>query len=129
MALNLNCNHKDAAENYGDSDCPYLTASFVFAGLSMMLNIRLAYSSAPYALIRYKLPENLFSVFVRRMASALELWCLPSMLLGNILDTGSKLLFTNEVITDDSDGKKLKQWTIIIPSIFTMWSDFITYVT
>ncbi|XP_955324.1 Theileria-specific integral membrane protein, putative [Theileria annulata] len=136
MALNLNCNHKDAAENYGDSDCPYLTASFVFAGLSMMLNIRLAYSSAPYALIRYKLPENLFSVFVRRMASALELWCLPSMLLGNILDTGSKLLFKyygdKLKLGDYGDGenksKQLKQWTIIYPSIFTMWSDFITYV-
>uniref|UniRef100_A0A3B0MHH5 Theileria-specific sub-telomeric protein, putative n=1 Tax=Theileria annulata TaxID=5874 RepID=A0A3B0MHH5_THEAN len=131
----LNCTHVDAALNFTGDDCPFLTASFVFAGLSMMLNIRLAYSSAPYALIRYKLPENLFSVFVRRMASALELWCLPSMFLGNILDTGSKLLFKykgTELQLGDYGGndksKKLKQWSIVWPSIFTMWSDFITYV-
>ncbi|XP_952971.1 Tpr-related protein family member, putative [Theileria annulata] len=140
----LNCCETDATNNF--EGCPLLTASFVFAGLSMMLNIRLAYSSAPYALIRFKLPENLFSVFVRRMASALELWCLPSMLLGNILDTGSKLLFKHygtalKIPTGTADGvpndfngqeqttksKSLKLWSIIIPSIVTMWSDFITY--
>ncbi|XP_953909.1 Tpr-related protein family member, putative [Theileria annulata] len=75
----------------GVSDCPLLMAAYILAGLAMMLNIRLSYSSAPYALIRFKLPENLFSVFVRRMASALELWCLPSMLLGNIMDLIQKL--------------------------------------
>ncbi|XP_955320.1 Theileria-specific integral membrane protein, putative [Theileria annulata] len=134
--MELGCTHTDAALNFTGDDCPYLTASFVFAGLSMMLNIRLAYSSAPYALIRYKLPENLFSVFVRRMASALELWCLPSMLLGNILDNGVKILFKyygdklklGDYGDSENKSKQLKQWTIIYPSIFTMWSDFITYV-
>uniref|UniRef100_A0A3B0MS22 Theileria-specific sub-telomeric protein, putative n=1 Tax=Theileria annulata TaxID=5874 RepID=A0A3B0MS22_THEAN len=60
--------------------------AYMFAGLAMMLNIRLSYSAAPYALLRFKLPENLFSVFVRTTSSALELWCLPSMLLGNIME-------------------------------------------
>ncbi|XP_951979.1 Tpr-related protein family member, putative [Theileria annulata] len=73
-------------------NCGLLMAAYILAGLAMMLNIRLSYSSAPYALIRFQLPENLFSVFVRRMASALELWCLPSMLLGNIIDLLQKLV-------------------------------------
>ncbi|XP_953120.1 Tpr-related protein family member, putative [Theileria annulata] len=80
----------------GDIDtCEILNAAYILAGLAMMLNIRLSYSSAPYALIRFRLPENLFSVFVRRMASALELWCLPSMLLGNIIDLAQKAVFDN----------------------------------
>uniref|UniRef100_A0A3B0MXA8 Theileria-specific sub-telomeric protein, putative n=1 Tax=Theileria annulata TaxID=5874 RepID=A0A3B0MXA8_THEAN len=62
------------------------TVAYMFAGLAMMLNIRLSYSAAPYALLRFKLPENLFSVFVRTTSSALELWCIPSMLLGNIME-------------------------------------------
>uniref|UniRef100_A0A3B0MLH7 Theileria-specific sub-telomeric protein, putative n=1 Tax=Theileria annulata TaxID=5874 RepID=A0A3B0MLH7_THEAN len=74
----------------GQDKCQLLMAAYILAGLAMMLNIRLSYSSAPYALIRFKLPENLFSVFVRRMASALELWCLPSMLLGNIVELALK---------------------------------------
>ncbi|XP_953236.1 Tpr-related protein family member, putative [Theileria annulata] len=61
-------------------------AAYMFAGLAMMLNIRLSYSAAPYALLRFKLPENLFSVFVRTTSSALELWCIPSMLMGNIME-------------------------------------------
>uniref|UniRef100_A0A3B0N1V1 Theileria-specific sub-telomeric protein, putative n=1 Tax=Theileria annulata TaxID=5874 RepID=A0A3B0N1V1_THEAN len=60
--------------------------AYMFAGLAMMLNIRLSYSAAPFALLRFKLPENLFSVFVRTTSSALELWCLPSMLLGNVME-------------------------------------------
>ncbi|XP_953771.1 Tpr-related protein family member, putative [Theileria annulata] len=83
------CSAKQAG--VGVADCELLIISYIFAGLAMMLNIRLSYSSAPYALIRFKLPENLFSVFVRRIASALELWCLPSMLLGNIIDLIQKL--------------------------------------
>uniref|UniRef100_A0A3B0N1I1 Theileria-specific sub-telomeric protein, putative n=1 Tax=Theileria annulata TaxID=5874 RepID=A0A3B0N1I1_THEAN len=67
--------------------------TYIFAGLSMMLNIRLCYSAAPYALLRFKLPENLFSIFVRKMASALELWCLPSMFLGNFIDLLDKHVF------------------------------------
>ncbi|XP_953623.1 Tpr-related protein family member, putative [Theileria annulata] len=82
---------KEASENYSGDACGLLMSAYVLAGLAMMLNIRLSYSSAPYALIRFRLPENLFSVFVRRMASALELWCLPSMLLGNIMDLIQKL--------------------------------------
>ncbi|XP_953880.1 Tpr-related protein family member, putative [Theileria annulata] len=84
------CGSANKQAGGGTEDCPYLMAAYVFAGLAMMLNIRLSYSSAPYALIRFRLPENLFSVFVRRMASALELWCLPSMLLGNIMEYGLK---------------------------------------
>ncbi|XP_953967.1 Tpr-related protein family member, putative [Theileria annulata] len=61
-------------------------AAYMFAGLAMMLNIRLSYSAAPFALLRFKLPENLFSVFVRTTSSALELWCIPSMLIGNIME-------------------------------------------
>ncbi|XP_953933.1 Tpr-related protein family member, putative [Theileria annulata] len=82
----------------GQDSCGLLIAAYVLAGLAMMLNIRLSYSSAPYALIRFRLPENLFSVFVRRMASALELWCLPSMLLGNIMDLFQKGCYNNVVL-------------------------------
>ncbi|XP_952980.1 Tpr-related protein family member, putative [Theileria annulata] len=93
MAPCLVCNSaKEACENYTGDACSLLVSAYILAGLAMMLNIRLSYSSAPYALIRFKLPENLFSVFVRRMASALELWCLPSMLLGNIVDLLQKLV-------------------------------------
>ncbi|XP_953932.1 Tpr-related protein family member, putative [Theileria annulata] len=73
--------------NYHQSEEATLNIfAYMFAGLAMMLNIRLSYSAAPYALLRFKLPENLFSVFVRTTSSALELWCLPSMLLGNIME-------------------------------------------
>uniref|UniRef100_A0A3B0MGA0 Theileria-specific sub-telomeric protein, putative n=1 Tax=Theileria annulata TaxID=5874 RepID=A0A3B0MGA0_THEAN len=70
----------------GFNDGDLQIAAYMFAGLAMMLNIRLSYSAAPFALLRFKLPENLFSVFVRTTSSALELWCLPSMLLGNIME-------------------------------------------
>uniref|UniRef100_A0A3B0ML40 Tpr-related protein family member, putative n=1 Tax=Theileria annulata TaxID=5874 RepID=A0A3B0ML40_THEAN len=86
------CNSEtEASKNYSGDACGLLMSAYILAGLAMMLNIRLSYSSAPFALIRFRLPENLFSVFVRRMASALELWCLPSMLLGNIMDLIQKL--------------------------------------
>uniref|UniRef100_A0A3B0MRR4 Theileria-specific sub-telomeric protein, putative n=1 Tax=Theileria annulata TaxID=5874 RepID=A0A3B0MRR4_THEAN len=96
-------------------DCKLLQAAYILAGLSMMLNIRLAYSSAPYALIRFRLPENLFSVFVRRMASALELWCLPSMLLGNIMDYGLKGYYQIKEYKSDFGNKfnlKTKEYGI-----------------
>ncbi|XP_953770.1 Tpr-related protein family member, putative [Theileria annulata] len=73
-------------------DDPIKIVNYTFAGLSMMLNIRLVYSASPYALLRFKLPENLFSVFVRVMASSLELWCLPSMVIGNIMDVVDKYI-------------------------------------
>ncbi|XP_953749.1 Tpr-related protein family member, putative [Theileria annulata] len=73
-------------------DDPIKIVNYTFAGLAMMLNIRLVYSASPYALMRFKLPENLFSVFVRVMASALELWCLPSMVIGNIIDIFDKYI-------------------------------------
>ncbi|XP_953926.1 Tpr-related protein family member, putative [Theileria annulata] len=92
-------NCKEHAGEFGADSCGILNSAYVLAGLAMMLNIRLSYSSAPYALIRFKLPENLFSVFVRRMASALELWCLPSMLLGNIMDLIQKGLYNNFFLT------------------------------
>ncbi|XP_953072.1 Tpr-related protein family member, putative [Theileria annulata] len=69
-----------------DGDGPLQIVAYMFAGLAMMLNIRLSYSAAPFALLRFKLPENLFSVFVRTTSSALELWCIPSMLIGNIME-------------------------------------------
>uniref|UniRef100_A0A3B0MXY5 Theileria-specific sub-telomeric protein, putative n=1 Tax=Theileria annulata TaxID=5874 RepID=A0A3B0MXY5_THEAN len=94
----------DKQSGIGVSDCPYLNSAYVFAGLAMMLNIRLSYSSAPYALIRFRLPENLFSVFVRRMASALELWCLPSMLLGNIVEYSLKGYYKHHGYTQDWDN-------------------------
>uniref|UniRef100_A0A3B0N4W7 Theileria-specific sub-telomeric protein, putative n=1 Tax=Theileria annulata TaxID=5874 RepID=A0A3B0N4W7_THEAN len=80
--------------DFGVDQCELLISSYALAGLAMMLNIRLSYSSAPYALIRFRLPENLFSIFVRRMASALELWCLPSMLLGNFIDLVQKAVYS-----------------------------------
>ncbi|XP_953632.1 Tpr-related protein family member, putative [Theileria annulata] len=95
-------------------------SAYILAGLAMMLNIRLSYSSAPYALIRFQLPENLFSVFVRRMASALELWCLPSMLLGNLMDIIRKHAFT--------DNKKKEAWGYHWQSIFWSWANFLTFV-
>uniref|UniRef100_A0A3B0MYQ5 Theileria-specific sub-telomeric protein, putative n=1 Tax=Theileria annulata TaxID=5874 RepID=A0A3B0MYQ5_THEAN len=115
--------------------CPLLIAAYVLAGLAMMLNIRLSYSSAPYALIRFKLPENLFSVFVRRMASALELWCLPSMLLGNIWDVYYKKQIYNTSKEDKNKNAEEKAKDrlskfryIIIPSIISQWLNFLTYV-
>ncbi|XP_953968.1 Tpr-related protein family member, putative [Theileria annulata] len=92
----------------GQDQCTLLIVAYVLAGLAMMLNIRLSYSSAPYALIRFKLPENLFSVFVRRMASALELWCLPSMLLGNIMDYGLKGYYYGRYTQDFGNNGNLK---------------------
>uniref|UniRef100_A0A3B0MN96 Tpr-related protein family member, putative n=1 Tax=Theileria annulata TaxID=5874 RepID=A0A3B0MN96_THEAN len=94
-------------------------AAYMFAGLSMMLNIRLVYSAAPYALLRFKLPENLFSVFVRIMAGSLELWCLPSMTLGNILDFIRK---------QGKLGDDTKKWLIDYQSIFWSWANFFTFV-
>uniref|UniRef100_A0A3B0MMT8 Uncharacterized protein n=1 Tax=Theileria annulata TaxID=5874 RepID=A0A3B0MMT8_THEAN len=87
---------KEASKNFDGDACSLLMAAYILAGLAMMLNIRLSYSSAPYALIRFKLHENLFSVFVRRMASALELWCLPSMALGNLIEIGLKVYYKIE---------------------------------
>ncbi|XP_953681.1 Tpr-related protein family member, putative [Theileria annulata] len=118
----------EASQNYGGKNsCPLLIAAYVLAGLAMMLNIRLSYSSAPYALIRFQLPENLFSVFVRRMASSLELWCLPSMLLGNIMDLGVKGGI-KYIARGDTDKKWWKFGGIIIPSILCQWLNFFTYV-
>ncbi|EAN30757.1 Tpr family protein [Theileria parva strain Muguga] len=88
--------------------------TYIFAGLSMMLNIRLTYSAAPYALLRFKLPENLFSIFVRKMASSLEVWCLPSMLIGNLIeltdkyiDGGHEQSQYSDAIKYDVDGSNL----------------------
>uniref|UniRef100_A0A3B0N7C3 Theileria-specific sub-telomeric protein, putative n=1 Tax=Theileria annulata TaxID=5874 RepID=A0A3B0N7C3_THEAN len=102
--------------DFGVDQCELLISAYALAGLAMMLNIRLSYSSAPYALIRFQLPENLFSVFVRRMASALELWCLPSMLLGNIIDLIQKAVYSygiDEALrlaagTEENAGGKLR---------------------
>uniref|UniRef100_A0A3B0NCU2 Theileria-specific sub-telomeric protein, putative n=1 Tax=Theileria annulata TaxID=5874 RepID=A0A3B0NCU2_THEAN len=94
----------DGQAGVGQDNCTYLNAAFVLAGLAMMLNIRLSYSSAPYALIRFRLPENLFSVFVRRMASALELWCLPSMLLGNLMELALKGYYHSQNYQKDGDN-------------------------
>ncbi|XP_953121.1 Tpr-related protein family member, putative [Theileria annulata] len=80
--------------------------TYIFAGLSMMLNIRLCYSAAPYALLRFKLPENLFSIFVRKMASALELWCLPSMFLGNFIDLLDKHADGGHTLRQYTDAPK-----------------------
>ncbi|XP_953750.1 Tpr-related protein family member, putative [Theileria annulata] len=107
------CPYCDRQASLGVDKCGLLITAYILAGLAMMLNIRLAYSSAPYALIRFRLPENLFSVFVRRMASALELWCLPSMLLGNLMDLIQKLGFypqnlKNAAGGNDSDGLRGK---------------------
>uniref|UniRef100_A0A3B0MK40 Theileria-specific sub-telomeric protein, putative n=1 Tax=Theileria annulata TaxID=5874 RepID=A0A3B0MK40_THEAN len=103
-----------------DPKKPLKTGAYILAGLAMMLNIRLSYSSAPYALIRFQLPENLFSVFVRRMASALELWCLPSMLLGNIMD-----LIRKHAVPDGAKDKK--DWLYHWQSIFWSWCNFLTF--
>ncbi|XP_954818.1 Tpr-related protein family member, putative [Theileria annulata] len=79
--------------------------AYAFAGFAMMLNIRLSYSAAPYALLRFKLPENLFSVFVRIIAGALEIWCLPTIVISNILEQLYKWLKQS----DDADAKLLKE--------------------
>ncbi|XP_953868.1 Tpr-related protein family member, putative [Theileria annulata] len=103
----------------GNDKCGLLISSYVLAGLAMMLNIRLSYSSAPYALIRFMLPENLFSVFVRRIASALELWCLPSMLVGNIIDLllkgiGADEAFRSKAGTGTGDTGKLRELALAL---------------
>uniref|UniRef100_A0A3B0N2B6 Theileria-specific sub-telomeric protein, putative n=1 Tax=Theileria annulata TaxID=5874 RepID=A0A3B0N2B6_THEAN len=111
------CPYCEGQAGVGQDQCGLLNAAFVLAGLAMMLNIRLSYSSAPYALIRFRLPENLFSVFVRRMASALELWCLPSMLLGNIMELALKIYYQIQGYTQDFDNNfnlKPKEPTEII---------------
>uniref|UniRef100_A0A3B0MVI4 Tpr-related protein family member, putative n=1 Tax=Theileria annulata TaxID=5874 RepID=A0A3B0MVI4_THEAN len=98
---------------------PLKPYAFAFAGLAMMLNIRLVYSAAPYALLRFKLPENLFSVFVRVMASSLELWCLPSMTIANVMDFARKRLVGEDNWYD---------WHYHWQSIFWSWSNFLTFV-
>ncbi|XP_953754.1 Tpr-related protein family member, putative [Theileria annulata] len=94
-------------------------SAYIFAGLGMMLNIRLAYSSAPYALIRFRLPENLFSVFVRRMASALELWCLPGFVIVNLMD---------QLRIHAYSGKTEKDWGYNWQSIIVQWLNCLTFV-
>uniref|UniRef100_A0A3B0MYP7 Theileria-specific sub-telomeric protein, putative n=1 Tax=Theileria annulata TaxID=5874 RepID=A0A3B0MYP7_THEAN len=96
-------------------------AAYIFAGLGMMLNIRLAYSSAPYALIRFELPENLFSVFVRRMASALELWCLPGFLIVNVMDL-------IRIHGTGTPPKTEDAWGYNYQSIIVQWLNFLTFV-
>ncbi|XP_955108.1 Tpr-related protein family member, putative [Theileria annulata] len=152
---------KHAGKNAGDDPgmgdgCWLLMSAYILAGLAMMLNIRLSYSSAPYALIRFKLPENLFSVFVRRMASSLELWCLPGFILTDAIDLclkgywhyydynqhynlksdggpdyGNPKHAGNLHISSGSDLKPAREhkfhW-IIIPSIIAQWLNFATYV-
>uniref|UniRef100_A0A3B0MLX1 Theileria-specific sub-telomeric protein, putative n=1 Tax=Theileria annulata TaxID=5874 RepID=A0A3B0MLX1_THEAN len=121
---------KPAEESRGN--CPLLMAAYILAGLAMMLNIRLSYSSAPYALIRFRLPENLFSVFVRRMASSLELWCLPGFIIADAIELAVKLV----IKLCESDGygnytrasKELKFYAIIVPSVVAQWLNFLTYV-
>ncbi|XP_953862.1 Tpr-related protein family member, putative [Theileria annulata] len=111
-------------------NCPLLQVAYILAGLAMMLNIRLSYSSAPYALIRFRLPENLFSVFVRRMASSLELWCLPGFIIVDIMDLAVKLTIKGIGSTGDNSlkSKQLKFNSIILLSIVAQWLNFITYV-
>uniref|UniRef100_A0A3B0MKZ8 Tpr-related protein family member, putative n=1 Tax=Theileria annulata TaxID=5874 RepID=A0A3B0MKZ8_THEAN len=100
-------------------DEPLKKAAYAFAGFAMMLNIRLVYSASPYALLRFKLPENLFSVFVRVMASSLELWCLPSMTIGNIMDYVRKGIAGGP----DSAMETFFRWQ----SIFWSWANFATF--
>ncbi|XP_953913.1 Tpr-related protein family member, putative [Theileria annulata] len=123
-------NCKAAEDDFGN--CPLLMAAYILAGLAMMLNIRLSYSSAPYALIRFQLPENLFSVFVRRMASALELWCLPAFLIADIMELAVKLIIYQLKDSGYGDNslasKTLKFYAIIVPSIVAQWLNFLTYV-
>ncbi|XP_954015.1 Tpr-related protein family member, putative [Theileria annulata] len=121
------CDNKPAENDRGN--CPLLMAAYILAGLAMMLNIRLSYSSAPYALIRFRLPENLFSVFVRRMASSLELWCLPGFIIADTMELAIKLVIGTEFTNwNNLDSKKLKFHWIIIPSIIAQWLNFLTYV-
>uniref|UniRef100_A0A3B0N4I9 Theileria-specific sub-telomeric protein, putative n=1 Tax=Theileria annulata TaxID=5874 RepID=A0A3B0N4I9_THEAN len=119
-------NCKPAEEDRGN--CPLLQAAYILAGLAMMLNIRLSYSSAPYALIRFRLPENLFSVFVRRMASSLEIWCLPGFIIADAIELAVKLVIKDSYKDNTRDSKKLKFNAIIVPSIFAQWLNFLTYV-
>uniref|UniRef100_A0A3B0N1C9 Theileria-specific sub-telomeric protein, putative n=1 Tax=Theileria annulata TaxID=5874 RepID=A0A3B0N1C9_THEAN len=113
-------------------NCSFLMSAYILAGLAMMLNIRLSYSSAPYALIRFQLPENLFSVFVRRMASSLEIWCLPGFIIADAIELAVKLVI--KLCENDGYGnntlksKELKFKWIIVPSIVAQWLNFLTYV-
>ncbi|EAN31308.1 Tpr family protein [Theileria parva strain Muguga] len=131
--------HSDATncpkrKKFGDNPkCPLLMAAFPLAGFAMMLNIRLCYSTAPYALMRFRLPENLFSVFVRRMATSLEIWCLPGFVIGDALD---HIVQAEATIKKDSDSqgtgnpefKRWKLYAIIWPSILAQWLNFLSYV-
>ncbi|XP_953999.1 Tpr-related protein family member, putative [Theileria annulata] len=124
---------KKYEQDHGFSTGDLQTAAYMFAGLAMMLNIRLSYSAAPFALLRFKLPENLFSVFVRTTSSALELWCLPSMTIGNIMEQVYINYFRDKDAgkkdSDVSDGTKVSKWYwIVIPSIITNWLNFLTFV-
>ncbi|XP_952034.1 Tpr-related protein family member, putative [Theileria annulata] len=111
-------------------NCSLLMSAYILAGLAMMLNIRLSYSSAPYALIRFKLPENLFSVFVRRMASSLELWCLPGFIIADSIELAVKLIIKFDTSYGDNSlkSKELKFYAIIVPSVVAQWLNFLTYV-
>ncbi|XP_953910.1 Tpr-related protein family member, putative [Theileria annulata] len=104
------------------------TAAYMFAGLAMMLNIRLSYSAAPYALLRFKLPENLFSVFVRTTSSALELWCIPSMAIGNIMEQVYNYNYMEEDKKKSNATEVKKYGWIVVPSIVTNWLNFLTFV-
>ncbi|EAN30458.1 Tpr family protein [Theileria parva strain Muguga] len=120
--------------------CPILNAAFVFGGFAMMLNIRLCYSTAPYALMRFRLPENLFSVFVRRMATSLELSCLPAFVIADGIENGAKLAVETDIFgktytykkdgdaKEATDNKELKRNTVVYPSIAVQWLNFITYL-
>uniref|UniRef100_A0A3B0MX80 Theileria-specific sub-telomeric protein, putative n=1 Tax=Theileria annulata TaxID=5874 RepID=A0A3B0MX80_THEAN len=122
---------KPADDFGGRGKCPLLMSAYILAGLAMMLNIRLSYSSAPYALIRFGLPENLFSVFVRRMASSLELWCLPGFIIADGMELAVKLVIKFDKSYGGNNSlasKKLKFHAIIVPSIFAQWLNFLTYV-
>ncbi|UKJ88662.1 hypothetical protein MACJ_001906 [Theileria orientalis] len=59
-------------------------AALFFAGLSLLLTMRVGLNGAAFCVKRFQLEEKLFSLYVSRIHSAMELFCLMSVTVGTI---------------------------------------------
>ncbi|BAM40901.1 conserved hypothetical protein [Theileria orientalis strain Shintoku] len=59
-------------------------AALFFAGLSLLLTMRVGLNGAAFCLKRFQLDEKLFGIYVSRIYSAMELFCLMSVTIGTI---------------------------------------------
>ncbi|UKK01052.2 hypothetical protein MACK_001865 [Theileria orientalis] len=59
-------------------------AALFFAGLSLLLTMRVGLNGAAFCVKRFQLDEKLFSLYVSRIYCAMELFCLMSVTIGTI---------------------------------------------